>query len=186
MGRKRKICVEGDSECKTSESHPMSLTIIPFGEIKLSLSLAPGKIDYKWRRSIHEDINELVTCEVDVVVCLLEWREMENLQMVQYPQIVQESNIQFYHFPIKDMAVPSLEQAKSFCKMIMILLDRGNHVMIHCRSGLGRAGTIAACILVEYGLKSQQSINFIRRYRKGAILNKIQENFISEYSNSDN
>ena len=38
------------------------------------------------------------------------------------------------------------------------ILRRGSDVLVHCRGGLGRAGTIAARLLIELGMKPETAI----------------------------
>ena len=37
-------------------------------------------------------------------------------------------------------------------------IDSGNNLLIHCRGGVGRAGTVAGCILGHYIFKSPESL----------------------------
>ena len=58
----------------------------------------------------------------------------------------------------------------------------GKNIVLHCRGGKGRAGTIAAILLVEFNYKKQEAIDLVRSKRKGAIESKVQENFIENYN----
>ena len=60
------------------------------------------------------------------------------------------------------------------------LID-GKNIVLHCRGGKGRAGTIAAILLVEFNYEKQEAIDLVRSRRKGAIESKIQEEFIFSY-----
>ena len=57
----------------------------------------------------------------------------------------------------------------------------GKNLVLHCRGGKGRAGTIAAILLVEFNYNKQEAIDLVRERRKGAIESKEQENFIFAY-----
>jgi ADP-ribosyl-[dinitrogen reductase] hydrolase len=48
-------------------------------------------------------------------------------------------------------------------------------VLLHCRGGLGRSGTIAARLLVELGENPRVAIDRVRRARHGAIETPAQE-----------
>lgn len=58
------------------------------------------------------------------------------------------------------------------------LLAAGGRVLVHCRGGLGRAGTVAARILVETGVPPAEAILRVRTARNGAIENSIQERYV--------
>lgn len=48
-------------------------------------------------------------------------------------------------------------------------LDTGERVVVHCRAGIGRSGSVAARLLIERGLPPEQAIVAVRRARPGAI-----------------
>ena len=57
-------------------------------------------------------------------------------------------------------------------------LKPGNKILIHCRGGLGRTGTIAARLLVDLGIEPNRAIDIVRGCRVGAIENSYQEQWI--------
>jgi protein-tyrosine phosphatase len=58
------------------------------------------------------------------------------------------------------------------------ILRRGSDVLVHCRGGLGRAGTIAARLLVELGVEPAAAIANVRAVRPGTIETSDQEKFV--------
>jgi protein-tyrosine phosphatase len=63
-------------------------------------------------------------------------------------------------FPILDFGVPSIEDRPSFIELIAEIagdLRRGEAVLVHCRMGIGRTGTVAACVLLELGLGVEEA-----------------------------
>ena len=60
-------------------------------------------------------------------------------------------------------------------------LIAGKNILLHCWGGKGRAGTIAAILLIEFGENKNEAINIVRSRRKGAIESKTQEDFILSY-----
>ena len=65
--------------------------------------------------------------------------------------------------------------------MFSLSARRGAKVVVHCRGGLGRAGTVAACILVEAGYEPRLAMARVRRVRHGAIETPEQERYVSAY-----
>ncbi len=57
-------------------------------------------------------------------------------------------------------------------------LAEGARVLIHCRAGLGRTGTVAARLLVEHGLEPEAAILRVRQSRPGAIETAGQEAYV--------
>ena len=51
-------------------------------------------------------------------------------------------------------------------------------MVIHYRGGLGRTGTVAARLLVEFGMGPEEAIAAVRKARPGAIENAEQEDYV--------
>jgi len=51
-------------------------------------------------------------------------------------------------------------------------------IAVHCRGGLGRTGTVAGLLLVEFGDKPKTAVKTIRAVRPGSIETTDQEKFI--------
>jgi hypothetical protein len=70
-------------------------------------------------------------------------------------------NMQWFHLPVVDASIPD-ERFESRWAVVgeelRLLLGRGLDVLVHCRGGLGRAGTIAARLLVELGMEPTKAI----------------------------
>ena len=58
------------------------------------------------------------------------------------------------------------------------VVRRGGRILVHCRGGLGRAGTIAARLLVELGTSPDEAIRAVRHVRPGAIETREQERYV--------
>jgi len=85
------------------------------------------------------------------------------------------------HFSIPDMGIPMPKNAFEICKEIKSNIESGEKVLVHCKGGLGRTGTIIACVLVEMGYSPEDAIIEVRKNIRLAIQNSLQENFISNY-----
>ncbi|MDP7292161.1 MAG: hypothetical protein QF497_08015, partial [Verrucomicrobiota bacterium] len=54
----------------------------------------------------------------------------------------------------------------------------GESIVLHCKGGLGRTGTIAARLLVELGMTPGNAILAVREARPGAIETSAQETYV--------
>ena len=61
------------------------------------------------------------------------------------------------------------------------MIKQGDNVLVHCRGGLGRAGTIGALLLIEFGLPNDRAIIKVRIARPGAIDIAEQEEYVRRY-----
>ena len=93
-------------------------------------------------------------------------------------------HLKWYHMPIADLGAPN-QDFKYKWETTKVLLKNelidGKNIVLHCRGGKGRAGTVAAILLIEFNYEKQEAIDLVRSRRKGAIESKIQEDFIFSY-----
>lgn len=171
----------------TSEKSPYAIIdvahIIVNPEVKgrLTISICPGKKDDRWNRDLELDLLTIKNNNINVIVCLIEWAEMKLFNITNYPQRAQESGFLFYHLPTKDRRAPLDKEINSMVPMIAEHLSRGDNVLVHCRGGLGRAGTICATTLLHFGYDGISAINLVRQQRPGAIQTNSQIQCIMNY-----
>ena len=97
---------------------------------------------------------------------------------------IYQHDIKWYHLPIADLSAPDSEFKYQWPTKKTLLkkeLTEGKNILFHCWGGKGRAGTVAAILLIEFGENKNQAINIVRAKRKGAIESKAQEDFILSY-----
>jgi N-dimethylarginine dimethylaminohydrolase len=94
---------------------------------------------------------------------------------------VRRRGMAWFHLPIPDVSVPDadFERAwKSAGDELRSMLKKGDDVVVHCRGGLGRAGTVTARLLVELGMEPKKAITTVRAARPGAIETRDQEKYV--------
>ena len=87
----------------------------------------------------------------------------------------------WFHLPIADVSTPDEGFERNWVPAgdaLRTLLRNGRDVLVHCRGGLGRAGTIAARLLIEFGMEPTIAISCVRAVRPGAIETREQEKYI--------
>ena len=89
--------------------------------------------------------------------------------------------MRWFHLPVADGSTPGAEFERRWevnGEDIRTLLRDGRDVVVHCRGGLGRAGTIGARLLVELGMEPAQAMRQVRAVRPGAIETSAQERYV--------
>ena len=174
---------------RTSLTHPLQVQFIPSAWLetpgKLGITFAPGKqapswFGEPWQRDLDLDLQRLVEVyHTDCLVSLLEEQEYSDLKIPDLREKATALGMRVLHLPIPDGSTPP--DAVAFQAVIqeaIALLRADKTVVVHCRGGLGRAGTITAAILITLGRSPNIAIQQVRETRPGAIENERQEQFL--------
>lgn len=170
---------------KTSVFHPMQIATVSAGPSfgRIGLTLCPGKKDPArcWDRDLALDLGAIQDWGAAAVVTLVEPSELDFLRVPEIGEHVARRHMAWFHLPIVDVSIPDriFERAwGSAGESLRATLRQGFDVLVHCRGGLGRAGTIAARLLVELGAAPKEAIRQVRAVRPGAIETRAQEEFV--------
>jgi protein-tyrosine phosphatase len=134
-----------------------------------------------WERDLAVDLDAIRDWGAAAVVTLLEPQEMKLLNVERLGAEVLSRHMEWFHLPIVDVSIPDAPFEKgwhSAGERLRSLLRSGRDVLVHCRGGLGRAGMIAARLLVELGVDQRTAIDGVRAVRPGAIQTRGQEKFV--------
>lgn len=146
----------------------------PGGRRPLRVTLSASEI-------LRRDIEALSAWGAVGLVSLIEGVEFNLLGVHRLPSVTREFGLWWQHFPIRDMCAPDEafeDHWREGGAQIRSLLGDGQRVVLHCWAGLGRTGTIAARLLVEFGLEPERAIQRVRAARPGAIQSLEQETYI--------
>ena len=121
-----------------------------------------------------EDLEGLHELGIRVLVSLTE-DPFDEIKLAAY-------NIHGEHYPIVDMSVPTLQEAESMCRRISSLIETNQPTVLHCKAGLGRTGTMLACVLVYRGMDPMRAIEAVRTVKPGYIQTEGQLDFVAEFA----
>ena len=88
----------------------------------------------------------------------------------------------FLHLPIPDLEPPTPTDIERFVAFVETSIGSGRPVAVHCKMGMGRTGTMAACYLVKRGSDPFEAVRFVREIRPGSIETPEQEDAVVSYS----
>ena len=169
---------------RTSKTHTLKIATIELENCKVGFSLCPGKKQEKplsgdpWDRCLNTDLELISNAGFDVVVSLIEDFEFNDLSVEELSDTkTSEYGMSWIWAPILDGYIPSPAIASEL-NSIIDSLEHSRSVFIHCKGGLGRAGTIASWLLTHNGYTAEDSILKARTVRKGAVENMDQVNWV--------
>ncbi len=123
---------------------------------------------------------------VDVVTSLLAPDEMEELGLKAESAVCKTHHIEFLSFPIKDRDVPNpRSDVMGLLGTLREALDGGRNVAIHCRQSVGRAGLVAAALLIANGVSVDDALQQISRTRGVSVPETAeQRQWLNEFANN--
>lgn len=180
---------------RTSQSHPLQIASVQpkpgFGRI--GITFCPGKkqpsaMTGAWDRDLGLDVRALSDWGAAALISLIEDHEIEQLGVSRLGNEVLGRHMDWIHLPIADVSVPGPEFERAWNDRgegIRARLRDGFDVVVHCKGGLGRAGTIAARLLVEFGRDPDASISEVRKVRSGALETTSQVAYVQRLRSVD-
>ncbi len=147
---------------------------------RLGLTILPGRKDDG--RDLVEDIAALKKDKVTHVVSLISLPEYGRYGVEGLLTQFKKAGLTSISLPILDQRVCSRKEMSALVKRLTEILGDGGSVVLHCVGGLGRSGTVAACLLKSTGMSAEAAMGEVRRARsQRAIETSVQENFIRNF-----
>lgn len=173
----------------TSETHPLQISEVRLGEegdSAIGLTFCPGKkqpnsISGNWQRDLQTDLLAVKRWGAAAIVTLMPQSELKGVKAEGIGDTCEALGMEWYHLPIVDVQVPDEQFERHWIYAGLRLrqhLASGRRILIHCRGGLGRTGTIAGRLLVEMDWEPTRAIAEVRRVRPGAIETTAQEKYV--------
>ena len=175
---------------RTSVSHPLLIASLPVGTNggRVGVTFAPGKkqaeaMTGSWSRDLDLDLRVIRDWGARTLITLLEPEEFLELGIPSLAARAAAHELAWYGLPITDGAAPDSRFLGPWQRLGPQLVEdllSGQSVVVHCKGGLGRAGTVACILLLDAGTvtSADEAIRNVRRVRPGAIETAEQEQFL--------
>ncbi len=173
---------------RTSHTHPLYIAKVQprIDHGLIGITFAPGKkqvdsLTGQWDRDLALDLDVIAAWNAAAVVTLVEPHELHSLQVPDLGQGIANRHMGWIHSPIRDQGIPDAAFEAQWATVgpaLRGMLRDGANVVIHCKGGLGRAGTIAARLMIELGVHPKEAVERVRSARPGAIENARQLDYV--------
>jgi protein-tyrosine phosphatase len=136
------------------------------GADEIPLPLATGRLWLCGKHFIGPDPDAaLRRVGASTAVCLSEAAELVD----RYPDYVTwlrtHEPVRALWYPIADLHAPDPEQAVDLLDGLRTRLASGQSLLMHCGAGIGRAGTVAAGLLISVGMSLPEAVARVRACR---------------------
>lgn len=181
------------TEVRTSQTHPLKIATLFIGKRggAVGVTFAPGKhqevaMTGTWTRDLMTDLQAIRAWGASDLITLLESYEFEELKITQLATTAHSVGIRWHGLPITDGAAPDarfLAPWKHLSPILIQGLIEGRKLVVHCKGGLGRAGTVACLLLMDSGTvgDADHAMAAVRAVRPGAIETPEQEAFLRNW-----
>lgn len=183
-----------DLTVRTSLSHPLRIAALPVGRCggAIGVTFAPGKrqavaMTGVWERDLGLDLGAIRDWGAGSLISLLEPHEFAELGIRELPERAEALGLHWHGLPIADGYAPDdrfLQPWNTLESKVASGLIDGDRIVVHCKGGLGRAGTVACLLLLATGAAgdAEQAIRQVRIVRPGAIETIEQEAFLHRWA----
>ena len=176
---------------RTSTTHPLRLDVVESDRLpggRLGMTFLPGKQRDGWTgmhwRDLEADVRRLRELHgVDAFLLLVEDKELAGARVPHIADVMAAHDIDLIRFPIRDMDVTSdRDGLRRVLDDLLARLGRGQTVGVACRGGLGRTGTVVACLLRDVGYDAETAIALTRATRHDTIERGSQVAFVHDWT----
>lgn len=136
------------------------------GVDEVPLPFGPGRLWLCGKHFVGPDPERALTAVgATTVVCLNEPGEIAD----RYPEYVEwlrtnQPDRAVWH-PVPDLHAPDFDAATALVASLRVRLAAGEGLLLHCGAGIGRAGTLAAALLVTMGVPVDEAVAHVAAHR---------------------
>lgn len=148
----------------------------------------PGGPDAAARQDRREGVeeNDDLPCRI---AADLAWLRAEGIRSVlsltETPlpaATLRQADFSYLHLAVDDLTAPTPNQLQRALGFIDWQRALGRPVVVHCRMGQGRTGTVLAAYLIRDGMTADDSIAHLRGIRPGALSSATQERALHAFA----
>lgn len=186
-------CLDKGPWPDSGEYTPFHVDALQLHQGVLGMSMAPGRKRKTIKRNLAADIARIRTdLHFDVIVTLLEDRELQVMECSEMGACVAEHGMLWLHFPVREKWIPCNSKAflAEVVEPITLWLREGKRVLVHCNGGKGRTGMVVTSVLMtstgeHLGVESfSGALKVMRACRPNTLRSPWQQLFVHHIQSS--
>jgi protein-tyrosine phosphatase len=136
------------------------------GVDEVPLPAAPGRLWLCGKHFVGPDPEAaLARVGGSAIVCLTEEHELAERYPAYVVWLRDHAGDRALWWPVPDLHAPDEAVARQWVGDLVTRLGRGEVLLVHCGAGIGRAGTIAAAVLLSLGIDLDEALTTVARSR---------------------
>jgi len=152
----------------------------------LAMSACPGLTNRSIanKSSLEADVSTIYSHRILTVISLMETQELQRAGAKNLSYYLGKKKISWHQLQVSEYGAPSIaviHQWRRLVKPLIMTLESGGNVLIHCLEGNGRTGVMTACLLKALGLSGEAAIAQVRRARQGVFQTSLQEDYVLSF-----
>ncbi len=166
-------------DSSTMKNLPLMINTVTIPGVKglIGITSRPGMDDEAsgfdlYGERLIDDVLTICKWGASALVTLLEELEFHVLGVKDLPNTAESLNLPWLHLPLPDKSIPDKKFEEQWLvtgpRLCQMLCD-GQRIVIHCKEGIGRAGLIAARLMIELGIPPVQAITTVQKARPGSL-----------------
>ena len=151
------------------------------GAGRLGITPCPGRRDRG--RDLSTDLAQLRSQGVTRLLCLLTDSELHWAGVPDLGPRAQAAGLTYRRLPVPHQGTPHAVDAIELVRWCRQAMEQGETVVLTSMGGLGRSGTIAACLLVASGMSPDTAIAAVREATGPRAFGRVaQEDFVVDFA----
>jgi len=151
------------------------------GAGRLGITPCPGRRDRG--RDLSTDLAQLRSQGVTRLLCLLTDSELHWAGVPDLGPRAQAAGLTYRRLPVPHQGTPHTVDAIELARWCRQAMEQGETVVLTSMGGLGRSGTIAACLLVASGMSPDTAIAAVREATGPRAFGRVaQEDFVVDFA----